>query len=115
MKALVTGAGGQIGTVLSLRLRERGDEVRALALPGERVEHLEALGVEIVRGNIEDGATLRGIADGCDQVFHLAARVEDWGSRDQFRRSHYDGTQNVLRESVGKVDRFVYLSSAGYY
>ncbi len=116
MKALVTGAGGMIGTALCKRLLGRGDKVRGLFLPDETDRGgLSELGVEIVRGNICTPSTIDGMAEGCDVAFHLAGRVEEWGRRSLFRESHLVGTTNVVRECVGKVDRFVYFSSIAYY
>ncbi len=115
MKALITGAAGMIGTSLSRRLLERGDQVRGLLMPDEPDQGLAALGMEIVRGDVTQPESLRGIADGCDKVFHLAARVQEWGRRSQFRETHYDGTTNMLRECAGKIDRFIYFSSIAYY
>ncbi len=115
MKALITGAAGMIGTSLSRRLLDRGDQVRGLLMPDEPDQGLAALGMEIVRGDVTKPETLRGIAEGCDKVFHLAARVQEWGRRSQFRETHYEGTTNVLRECTGKIDRFIYFSSIAYY
>lgn len=115
MKALVTGAGGMIGSELCRRLLQRGDEVRGLFLPDEPDRGLGEMGLEVVRGDITVPQTLAGICDGCDVAFHLAARVEEWGLRSQFRKTHYDGTNNMLRECAGKVGRFVYFSSVAYY
>jgi len=115
MRALITGAAGMIGTSLSKRLLERGDEVRGLLMPGEADRGLGTLGMEIVRGDVTQPETLQGIADGCDTIFHLAARVQEWGRRSQFRETHYEGTANVLRECAGRIDRFIYFSSMAYY
>ncbi len=111
MKALVTGATGFIGSVLVTDLVARGHQVRALALPGESTERLERQGVEISRGDLTDPESIRGICGGIDVVFHLAARVTDWGTRRQFYAAIYDATENLLHEAVGKAGRFVYVSS----
>lgn len=52
MNVLVTGATGFIGRHLVEQLTRKGDRVRALVLPEEDVSALEALGVEIVRGDV---------------------------------------------------------------
>ena len=111
MKALVTGAGGFIGSYLVGALKEKGYEVRGLFLPDEDASSSEELGVEISRGDITRADTLVGICDGIDIVFHLATRVRDWGSQRLFRKVMVDGTENLLKESVGKNLRFVYFSS----
>jgi nucleoside-diphosphate-sugar epimerase len=111
MKALVTGAGGAIGRRLCGRLLERGDEVRGLFMPTEDTAGLEGRSLEVARGDITDPDSISGVADGVDCVFHLAGRVLDFGGMQVFREVMTDGTANVLEQSVGKVQRFVYASS----
>ena len=111
MKALVTGATGFIGSVLVRALLRQGHEVRALVLPGEDAGPLEKLGVEIRRGDLSRAVTLSGICDGTETVFHQAGRVTDWGTRSQFKAAICDATQNLLQESAGSAERFVFVSS----
>lgn len=111
MKALVTGAGGFIGTFLLKALNKKNYEIRGLFLPDEDGTFAEGLGVEIVRGDLTKPETISGICDGIDIVFHLATRVLDWGSVKIFKKVMVDGTGNLLVESSGKVKRFVYFSS----
>lgn len=111
MKAFVTGAGGFIGTVLTRELVRQGHEVRALALPGENVDALKGLGVEILFGNLLERSSIKGVCGGADTVFHLAGRVTDWGTRGQFYSAIYDATANLLVEAAGSSGRFVYISS----
>ena len=44
-------------------------------------------------------------------VFHLAARVVDWGRRRDFYDAILLATENLLAECTGQVARFVYVSS----
>ena len=111
MKALVTGAGGFIGSFLLRELKKRGYTIRTLFLPEEDAAEALELGVEITRGDITRRETLQGLTGGIDIVFHLATRVLDWGSMSLFRRVMVDGTRNLLEESRGAIKRFVYFSS----
>lgn len=111
MKAFVTGATGFIGTVLTRALISQGHQVRALVLPGEDTGMLEKLGVEIRFGDLLERASLQGACDGMDTVFHLAGRVTDWGTREQFYRAIYDATMHLIDEAAGNAKRFVYISS----
>ncbi len=111
MKALVTGAGGFIGSFLLKELLRRGYSARALFLPDEDASDAQQLKAEIVRGDLTKPETLKGISDGIDIVFHLATRVLDWGSKKTFQRVMVEGTGNLLGESSGKIERFVYFSS----
>jgi nucleoside-diphosphate-sugar epimerase len=115
-RVLITGAGGFIGTVLAQKLLKQGYKsnpvkVRGLFLPGENAAELASLGAEVVRGDITRPETLQGIGEGCEVVFHLAARVSEWGSRDLFRKFIVNGTENLLKAVSGHCKRFVYYSS----
>ena len=111
MRALVTGATGFIGSRLVRELARQGMEVRSLVLPGEPVEHIRGYTGDIRRGNLDDPQSLEGLLKGIDIVFHLAARVTDWGSRQAFYKPILEGTGNLLAESAEKGVRFVYVSS----
>ncbi len=115
MKALLTGATGFIGSNLARRLLEKGYEVRALVLPGEEISSIPFEDIELVRGDVTIPENLSGIAEGTDIVFHLVARVADWGSMELFRTVAAYGTRNMLKECVGRVERFIYLSSIAAY
>lgn len=111
MKALITGAGGFIGSHLLTEWIKSGNEASALFLPGENADSAEKLGACIVRGDLTRPETLTGVAEEAEIVFHLAARVLDWGSKKVFDQIMVGGTRNLL-EALGKnVQRFVYFSS----
>lgn len=111
MNALVTGATGFIGPVLVRDLLAHGSSVRALVLPGEKTDALEKQGVRIIRGDLTDPESLRGVCEGIETVFHLAGRVTDWGTKRQFYTAICDATENLLQEAAGRASRFVYVSS----
>jgi 2-alkyl-3-oxoalkanoate reductase len=110
VKALVTGCGGFLGGAIVRQLRERGDEVRSFSR-GEHPE-LAALGVEQFRGDLREQQELLRAADGCDVVFHVAAKAGIWGTYGEFFRANVTGTENVLDVCRAHgIRRLVYTSS----
>ena len=111
--ALITGAAGVMGARLVKRLLAAGWQVRALVLPGDPLRaRIEAFGCEIREGNVSDAATLTGVCDGVDTVYHLAAVII---SHDPslFERVNRNGTAHLVAQAVGAgVKHFIYVSSA---
>ena len=111
MKALVTGAGGLIGSHVARALAEAGAEVPALDRepPADDIP-----GVERVAGDILDRAALERAIEGCDAVFHLAA-VYSYARADAeaMRAVNVDGTRLVLDVAArgGVRGRIVHTSS----
>jgi len=116
MKALVTGGTGFVGSHLIEQLRDRSDEVRALVRPSSDRSLLESIGAEPVVGDLDDAGSLRRACEGCDIVYHAAARVEMVGSEADFHRTTVAGTQRLLAAAAEHgVRRFVHVSSCGIY
>jgi nucleoside-diphosphate-sugar epimerase len=110
--AFVTGGSGFIGGRLIRRLAGDGWSVRALARSDSSAEAVEAAGAEAVRGDLEDVASMRAGAEGCEVVFHAAAFVGSWGSMDEFERGNVGGTRNALEAATGAgVRRFVHVGT----
>lgn len=114
MLAAVTGGTGFIGTALVRRLAARGDRVRVLARASSSTDAFAGLaGVEIVRGDLFDAASLRRLMVGVDGLFHLAADLTFWrGARATQDRVNIAGTEAVMREAKAcAVPRIVHASS----
>jgi nucleoside-diphosphate-sugar epimerase len=110
MKALVTGGGGFLGNAIVRLLVERGDEVRSFSR-GEHPE-LARIGVTQFRGDLADRDALARSAQGCDIVFHVAAKAGIWGRYADFYRTNVTGTENVIAACVQRgIERLVYTSS----
>ena len=110
MKALVTGGGGFLGKAIAKLLRERGDEVRSFS----RSEHpaLAELGIEHCRGELGDAEAVKLAADGCDIVFHVAAKAGVWGPYEEFYRANVLGTKHVIEACRHHgIKRLVHTSS----
>jgi nucleoside-diphosphate-sugar epimerase len=112
---LITGATGFVGSHVAEAAIGRGS-VRALVRPSSDTKQLEALGVEIVRGELTDPETLRRAVDGVENIIHCAAKVGDWGAVEEFRKINVEGLRAMLDAVRGKpLSRFVYLSTLGVY
>jgi nucleoside-diphosphate-sugar epimerase len=110
MKVLVTGATGFLGQYIVEQLRARGDAVRALCR--RPAPELEALGVEVVRGDATDRDSVVAACRGVDAVVHTAAVAGIWGPWERFYSTNVLGTRHVLDGCRAHgVGRLVYTSS----
>ena len=112
MKVFVTGGTGFVGANLVRLLLQEGFEIRALVRPESRLDNLNPLDVEIVRGDLTD-ENLAESMRGCQAVFHVAAHYSLWQrDRDLLYRSNVLGTRNIFAAARNAgCDRIVYTSS----
>jgi NAD dependent epimerase/dehydratase len=123
--AVVTGAGGFIGSHLTERLVEYGARVRAFV-------HYNALGaygwldhspaaaqIEIIAGDIADRDSIREAVTDADVVFHLAALIAipySYQAPASYLRMNVEGTLNVLQAArEAGVARLVHTSTSEVY
>lgn len=121
MRVLVTGACGFIGSHLTEALRDRGDDVTALAHYTSQDTYGwldEVKGVRRVRGDVRDGDQMRHLIRGHELVFHLAALVSVPHSYET-PRSYIDtnvtGTLNVLMACRDAGAKMVHTSTSEVY
>jgi nucleoside-diphosphate-sugar epimerase len=98
------------------RLRDRGDDVVALARSPEKAAGLDA---EIVEGDLGNADAIRRGVEGCQAVFHIAADYRV-GMPKSKRESMYDanvrGTERVLDAAAAAgVDKIVYVSTVNAF
>ena len=110
MRALVTGGGGFLGGAIVRMLREQGDQV--VSISRSSYAELDKLGVEQVKGDLADLNAVLKAADGCDIIYHVAAKAGIWGRYDSFYQANVVGTQNILEacHQLG-ISKLVYTSS----
>ena len=113
---LVTGANGHLGSAVCAALHEKAADVRALVLPGENTDFLQALGVQIVRGNVCNPSELDAFFDVGERrriVIHCAGIVNiTENAAKQMEAVNIGGTKNILEMCKKyKTERLIYVSS----
>jgi nucleoside-diphosphate-sugar epimerase len=110
MTLRVTGGGGFLGGGIVRALLKLGHRVRSFSR-GDYPK-LREMGVETVQGDISDPDAVARAVEGCQAVFHAAAKAGIWGSYGEYHRSNVLGTKNVI-DACRKagVDRLVFTSS----
>ena len=131
MKVLVTGSAGFIGSALSIRLLDRGDEVVGIdnhndyydpALKEARLaRHIEHPNYTHIRMDIEDGKAIKELFKGYqfDGVVNLAAQAGVRHSIENplaYINTNMVGFGHILEGCRhNNVDHFVYASSSSVY
>jgi uncharacterized protein YbjT (DUF2867 family) len=114
MRILVTGGSGVVGVGTVTELLKRGHEVLLLARHAADDARQWPGGVSPIVGDVTDVGSIRGAADGCDAVLHVAGIVEESPPEVTFRRVNVEGTANMVTEAErAGVRRFVFVSSLG--
>ena len=109
---LVTGGTGFVGGHVVHALRQADRPVRCLVRSRRKAARLEALGCELVEGDMTDTASLRRAVEGVDTILHLVAIRQ--GKQEQFQRIMVGGTRDLLGlAKEGGVKRFVHMSALG--
>lgn len=119
---LVTGSSGHVGANLVRRLLEDGVRVRVLLREGSQNLALAGLDVECVYADIRDLNGTRLAMEGCQGVYHCAAKVSTIDGNLAHRREIYEcnviGTRNVLQAArdteAGRVVVTGSFSAVGY-
>jgi len=108
----LTGGSGFVGRALIQALRTRDVPVRALARSPQAQAAVASLGAEPVAGDLAATAAMQAAMQGCAGVIHAAAKVEDWGRRQDFQTATIDGTRNVLAAArAAGVPRLVHIGT----
>ena len=114
MKVLVTGGTGVVGQAAVNELLKHGHTIRLLSRNAKADAQLWPDGVQSWPAAISDHSGLRGCAEGCDLVLHVAGIMEESRPALTYESVNVEGTRSIVREAERcKVGRFVYISSLG--
>jgi dihydroflavonol-4-reductase len=119
MRVFLTGGTGFLGGAVACRLRQRGDEVVALARNEIKAQELADQGCEIVIGDLSDGSLLATAASHCEAAIHAAAVFEvgvPEAERVRLTEANIAGTRNVLRAArQSELGRLIYVSTVAVF
>jgi dihydroflavonol-4-reductase len=110
---LVTGASGFVGSAVTRALVDRGFAVRALVRSSSPRTNLSLPRLDVVEGDMRDGASVTRAAQGARYVFHVAADYRLWApDPEEIVRNNIAGTRAVMEAALGVgAERVVYTSS----
>jgi nucleoside-diphosphate-sugar epimerase len=103
-----------VGSHLVERLaREGGHKIKALVRQSSHVDSLRKLGVELCTGDMTSSSEkLRPYLKDVEWVFHVAAHVSDWASREEMLRDNVTSLENLVRATdPSSLKRFVFIGS----
>lgn len=107
---LVTGAGGFLGTALCRCLRAAN--INVVGFARGHYPHLQALGVTLIQGDLQDKQSLINAMQGCSLVFHVASKAGVWGNKQSYFKPNVIGTDNVIEACrINNIERLIYTST----
>ncbi|WES66441.1 NAD(P)-dependent oxidoreductase [Superficieibacter sp. HKU1] len=118
MKILLTGATSGLGRNAAEHLLVTGHDVVAIGRNPAQGEQLQRMGATFVPRDLTTASVEECIrlVEGCDAVWHCAAKSSPWGRRADFWLTNVQVTQR-LAQAAGtvQVPRFIHISTPAVY
>ena len=115
-RVVVTGATGFVGSHIALALVAAGCRVVGAVRSPDKGGWLRERGVELVRADLTDKASLVAAFRGADAVVSNAALGSNQGDMDDFMRVNCEGVRDLMDATAESgVERVVHVSSVAVY
>ena len=113
MKILVTGATGFLGSAISRKLIEAGNDVKLLVRKSSDRSNTHGLKAEIVVGDLTEQSSLLRACRGVEALYHVAADYRLWSkNKKQIYENNVTGTKNIMQAALASdIGKIVYTSS----
>ena len=105
-KILVTGATGNVGSLLIPNLTNLGADVRALVRDESKAQGLKDAGVEVVIGDLEKSETLDAAYSGVNKVFLITPPGPNQviQAKNGIEAAKRNGSPHIVRLSAGAIN-----------
>jgi dihydroflavonol-4-reductase len=114
MTSLVIGASGFLGSHVTRRLCERGEDVRVLIRRTSSTRALDGLDLDVRYGDVHDAESVRAAMDGCSVVYYCVVDPRPSMPEAQLRHTNIEGLRVVLDVAAEMpLKKFVFTSSMG--
>lgn len=109
-RVLITGGGGFLGQAIVERCLQRGYHVRVLGR--QPLPPVIATRVEFFQGSLSNQKLIQRAVQGCDYIFHVAAKAGIAGKWEEYVESNITGTHHLVTAArVFEIKAFVYTST----
>lgn len=106
----ITGAGGFLGTALCRFLR--ATNIKVIGFARGEYPHLQAMGVTLIQGDLQNKQSVIDAMKSCDLVFHVASKAGVWGDKESYFKPNVLGTENIIEAcKLNNIKHLVYTST----